>query len=191
MKRKKFTAIWKKTFKGRYLEPGKKEIFLSRIIADKLNIGPGDNIDFSSGMDSPPVGLTVSGVYKTGMDQFDRGVSFCTMSAMPAVSGSWNAAIFLDNGIDMELIIAKYRNTELINNISFKKWSDLMPDLQQLIELNYISMSIVIILVFIVISFGDCMCFFYFYIKKFKSIRNYEGHGGNSCGNRFFLFFQR
>ncbi len=164
---KKFTAIWKKVFKGRYLEPGKKEIFLSQPIAERLNIEPGDTIGFKSGTDSIPLKLTVAGIYKTGIDQFDRGVSFCTMSAIPVKSIPWNAAIFLDNGVDKELIVGKYRNAKL-NNISFKTWSDLMPDLQQLIELNYISMSIVIVLVFIVVSSGIAGAFLIFILKNIR-----------------------
>jgi len=164
---KEFTAIWKKVFKGRYLETGKKEIFLSRLIAERLNIEPGDNIGFSSGTDSASVELTVAGIYKTGIDQFDRGVSFCTMGAIPVKSSPWNAAIFLDNGADKELIVGKYRNAKL-KNISFKTWSDLMPDLQQLIDLNYISMSIVIILVFIVVSSGIAGAFSIFILKNIR-----------------------
>ena len=164
---KKFTAIWKKTFKGRYLEPGKKEIFLSRLIAERLNIEPGDNIGFSSGTDSASVELTVAGLYKTGIDKFDRGVSFCTMSAIPVKPSPWNAAIFLDNGVDKELIVGKYRNTKL-KNTPFKTWSDLMPDLQQLIDLNYISMSIVIVLVFIVVSSGIAGAFSIFILKNIR-----------------------
>lgn len=164
---KKCTAIWKKIFKGRYLEPGKREIFLSWLIAERLNVEPGDLIGFSSGTNSASVELTVAGIYKTGIDQFDRGVSFCTMSAVPVKSSPWNAAIFLDNSADKELIVGKYRNAKL-KNISFKTWSDLMPDLQQLIDLNYISMSIVIVLVFIVVSSGIAGAFSIFILKNIR-----------------------
>jgi len=162
------TAIWKKTFKGRYLEPDKNEVFLNRVIAEKLNIEPGNHIGFSSGIGSPIVSLTVAGIYQTGMEQFDRGISFCTMNSIPAGSGSWNAAIFLDKGIDKDLIVTKYRNTEILHSISFETWSDLMPDLRQLIELNYLSMSMVIILVFIVISFGIACAFSIFILRNLR-----------------------
>ena len=109
----------------------------------------------------------MAGLYKTGIDQFDRGVSFCTMSAIPVKSSPWNAAIFLDNGVDKELIVGKYRNAKL-KNILFKTWSDLMPDLQQLIDLNYISMSIVIVLVFIVVSSGIAGAFSIFILKNIR-----------------------
>ncbi len=187
-KEKKHTAIWKKTFKGRYLEPDTKEIFLSRVIAEKLNIEPGDTVSFSSAADSPSVSLTVSGIYKTGMEQFDRGVSFCTMSAMPAGAGSWNAAIFLDKGIDKDSVVAKYRNTESIHHISFKTWSDLMPDLQQLIELNYISMSIVIVLVFIVISFGIACAFSIFILKNLRTYGIMKVMGVTPAETVFLIF---
>jgi len=164
---KKFTAIWKKAFKGRYLEPGKKEIFLSQPIAERLNVEPGDTIGFKSGTDSIPLKLTVAGIYKTGIDQFDRGISFCTLGALPVKPSPWNAAIFLNSGVDKDLIVGKYRNIKL-NHISFKTWSDLMPDLQQLIELNYISMSIVIVLVFMVVSSGIAGSFSIFILKNIR-----------------------
>jgi len=187
-KEKKKTAIWKTTYRGRFLQAGKNEIFLSRVIADKLNIETGDSIAFSSKFDSPPLTLTVAGIYKTGMEQFDRGLSFCTMQAIPAPSGSWNAAIFLDKGIDKDLIVSKYRNTGLTKNTSFKTWSELMPDLQQLIELNYISMSIIIILVFIVISFG-LACAFSIFIFKNLRVYGIMKVMGVTPGETIFLIF--
>ena len=184
---KKFTAIWKKVLKGRYLEPGKKEIFLSRQIAERLNIQPGDNIGFRSGTGSTSVEMTVAGLYKTGIDQFDRGISFCTMSAIPVKFTPWNAAIFLDNGVDKELIVGKYRNAKL-NNSSFKTWSDLMPDLQQLIDLNYISMSIVIVLVFVVVSSGIAGAFSIFILKNLREYGIMKVMGITPMETAFLIF---
>jgi ABC-type lipoprotein release transport system permease subunit len=184
---KKFTAIWKKTVKGRYLEPGKKEIFLSQQIAERLNIQPGDNISFRSGTGLTSVEMTVAGIYKTGIDQFDRGVSFCTMSALPVKFNSWDAAIFLDHGVDKDLIVGKYRDAKL-NSSSFKTWADLMPDLQQLIDLNYISMSIVIVLVFIVVCSGIAGAFSIFILKNIREYGIMKVMGITPMETAFLIF---
>ena len=184
---KRFTAIWKKAFKGRYLEPGKKEIFLSRLIAERLSVEPGDILNFRSATDSASVELTVAGIYKTGIDQFDRGVSFCTMSAVPVKSSPWNAAIFLDDGVDKELVVGKYRNVKL-NNISFKTWSALMPDLQQLIDLNYISMFIVIVHVFIVVSSGIAGAFSIFILKNIREYGIMKAMGITPMETAYLIF---
>ena len=167
-KERKNTAIWKKTVKGRYLKSGTAEAYLSQLVADKLHVELGANIGFSSDFDSTVVPLQVVGIYQTGMDQFDREISFCNMSAFSGGSSSWNAAIFLNNGVDKDLVVDNYRHTKLLENITFQTWSDLMPDLRQLIELNYLSMGIVMILVFIVISLGIAGAFSIFILKNVR-----------------------
>lgn len=164
---KKSTAIWKKIVHGRYLEPGKKEIFLSKPVAEQLNIESGENIGFSPDSDSPPVELEVAGIYNTGMYQLDRGIAFCQIAAIPAKAAEWNAAIFLNDGADKDLILAGYHKAYLTDSL-FKTWSDLMPDLKQLIDLNYISMSIVMVLVFGVVSLGIACAFSIFILKNLR-----------------------
>ena len=39
---RKYTALWKKTVRGRYLVPGEAAIFLSQAVASKLNVTVGD-----------------------------------------------------------------------------------------------------------------------------------------------------
>ena len=164
---KKSTAIWKKIVQGRYLEPGKKEIFLSKTIAEQLNLEPGDNIGFGPDPDSPPFELKVAGIYDTGIYQLDRDIAFCQIAAVPLKSTEWNAAIFLNDGADKDLILAGYNKAYLKDSL-FKTWSDLMPDLKQLIDLNYISMSIVMVLVFGVVSFGIACAFSIFILKNLR-----------------------
>ena len=166
-KEKKFTALWKKTIKGRYLEPDKKEILLSLPIAGQLKCRPGDLIRFSTGRDSTAVALTVAGVYKTGIDQFDRGVSFCTMAAIPVTSAPWNAALFLKEGMDKEQIVSGYRHGQTGIG-TFKTWTEMMPDLEQLISLNYLSMGIVIVIVFMVVSSGIACAFSIFILRDIR-----------------------
>jgi ABC-type lipoprotein release transport system permease subunit len=73
----------------------------------------------------------------------------------------------LDSGIDPDTILGAYY--ERFPDVgSFNSWSELMPDLRQLIDLNYVSMSIVMILVFGVVSLGIACAFVIFIMKHLR-----------------------
>ena len=182
-----FTAMAKKIIKGRYLEAHKNEIILSQTTAERLNSQPGDHIRFSTGKNSADVELIVAGIYKTGIDQFDRGVSFCTMGVIPVRSMPWQAAIFLDNGVNKDLIAANYRQRKT-EGMDFKTWSDLMPDLEQLISLNYLSMGIVIIMVFMVVSFGIACGFSIFILRDIREYGIMKVMGITPMETAFLIF---
>ncbi|MCD4744367.1 MAG: FtsX-like permease family protein, partial [Desulfobacteraceae bacterium] len=175
---KKTSAFWKKNIKGRFIKEGTKEIFISEPLARRLDAGIGDVLSFSLKPllvpESKKRQFMVVGIYKTGISQLDTGISFCDAGALEngAVEGkqsSWNAAVFLHDGFDMDMILQEYRNKNL-DHINFKTWKQLMPDLEQLVALNYFSMSIVIIIVFIIVSLGITSAFSIFILK---SIREY------------------
>ena len=111
--------------------------------------------------------FTVGGVYATGIDQLDRGVAFCSLASHPAPQGPWTAAVFLNNGIDPDAILAAYQDL-FPEQGSFKSWIELMPDLRQLIDLNYVSMSMVMVLVFGVVSLGIACAFVIFIMKHLR-----------------------
>jgi ABC-type lipoprotein release transport system permease subunit len=50
----------------------------------------------------------------------------------------------------------------------FRSWAELMPDLRQLIDLNYISMGLVMVLVFGVVSLGIACGFVIFILKNLR-----------------------
>lgn len=164
---KKSTAIPAKTIKGRYLQNGKREIFLSQPMAGNLNIGVGDTLLFSPRTGALPVPLTVSGVYESGIDQLDRGIAFFPIGVIPVKVDNWSAAVFLNEGADVELVKNEYRR-KLSDSYQFKSWGEMMPDLQQLIDLENISMGIVTILVFGVVSLGIACAFVIFILKNLR-----------------------
>lgn len=166
---KKNTAIWKKAIDGRYLRNNENTIFLSQPLAESLAVQSGSVLKFSSEFNATPVELTVCGIYKTGIDYFDRGLAFCPHTAVSQKSDTWLAAVFVREGHDPDAIIAEYRRI-LPKGLEFKSWKEMMPDLVQLIDLNYFSMSIVMLLVFGVVSVGIA-CAFVIFI--FKNLREY------------------
>jgi ABC-type lipoprotein release transport system permease subunit len=165
----KHTAIWNKAIKGRYIQDDENSIFLSFTIANQLDVKTGSILQFSPVNSQKSVALRVSGIYKTELDHLDRGVAFCPFEILPVKRATWQAAVFLKKGIDPEQIIGTYRQL-LPKSLEFKSWKEMMPDLLQLIDLNYISMGIVMVLVFGIVSLGIA-CAFVIFI--FKNLREY------------------
>ena len=163
----KNTAIWKKTVDGRYPVNTENSVFLSQNLAERLLVRPGSNLTFRSDLGDGPIKLTVSGIYKTGLDIFDRGLAFCPIEVISPKTDTWFAAVFLKEGRDSDAVIAEYRRI-LPTGLAFKSWKELMPDLVQLIDLNYLSMSIVMVLVFGVVAVGIACAFVIFILKNLR-----------------------
>lgn len=165
---KKNTAIPEKAVQGRYLQKGERAIFLSQPIAENLNIKVGNTVLFTPRSNrAVPVRLRVSGIYRTGIDQLDRGIAFFPIGGMPIEIKTWSAAVFLSEGVKPESILNRYRS-ELPESYRFKSWAEMMPDLRQLIDLENISMGIVTILVFSVVSLGIACAFVIFILKNLR-----------------------
>ena len=164
---KKRTAIWKKTVAGRYPRKDEKAVFLSRKMAEKLKLQPGDVVRFQKDTSSAFIPLTVSGIYQTGLEAIDGELAFCPMNAVSPAPKTWSAAVFIKEGRNPQKVIAQYRNT-LPQGSMYKSWEELMPDLVQLIDLNYLSMSIVMVLVFCVVAVGITCTFIIFILKNLR-----------------------
>ena len=161
------TAFWKKTVQGDFLSGSGPEVFISRPLAEELSVGVNDTVSFASGDMQHFSAFTVGGIYATGIEQLDRGVAFCRLAHHPAPQGPWTAAVFLNKGADADAVLAEYRE-RFAGQGSFKSWSELMPDLRQLIDLNYVSMSLVMVLVFGVVSLGIACAFVIFIMKHVR-----------------------
>lgn len=166
-KEKESTALWKKTVAGEYLSSSPDstlpEIYISQVIADHLEVAPGDSVQFRTTLDAPAVTFIVAGTYKTGIDRLDRGLAFCSQNAGVNFAGTWQAAVFLQDGYDAAAVSKK-----LPGAANPKPWSVLMPDLKQLIDLNYVSMSMVTILVFGVVAIGIACAFTIFILRNLR-----------------------
>ena len=152
----KYTYLWKKIIKGKYITDIKSEILISHATAEKFDIHPGGKLIFKS--DSSMYPAIVSGIYKTGIDRLDKGIAFCPVSILSDVPADWDCAIFLDPDADMKKIMASYARKGL-KPPRLQTWKELMPGLMQLIELNRISMGFVMILVLGIVSFGTACAF--------------------------------
>jgi ABC-type lipoprotein release transport system permease subunit len=163
---KNITAVWHKTILGQPPASNGPSVFIGKPIADRANLHPGDPVTFSFNDSRSPVHLTVSGVFETGIYRLDNGVAFCAETALPSIHRPWEAAIFLDDGIRPNDIIASFHQTH--SSLRFSTWEELMPDLRQLIDLNFFSMSLVTVIVFGVVSIGIACGFIIFILKNIR-----------------------
>jgi ABC-type lipoprotein release transport system permease subunit len=162
-----FTALQKKIIEGSYPQTGHAELLISKSLAEELGVHSGATLLFTSGSQNGLLRLTVSGIYQAHTDLLDRGIAFCPLDVMPEKSSRWSAAVFLQEGMDPEEVIGVYRQ-KWSGKYQFESWTTMMPDLRQLIELEYISMGIVIVLVFGVVSVGIGCSFVIFIIRNLR-----------------------
>jgi len=80
---------------------------------------------------------------------------------------TFSVAIFLNDGVKPSSVTEHYLSMKIPGAV-FKTWEELMPDLRQLIDLNYVSMSIVIFLVFGVVALGISCAFVIFIVKNLR-----------------------
>jgi len=164
---RRLTALWKKTLLGSFPSKGEKTVFLSEQAAEILGARVGETVEFRSAPTLSNSPLRISGIYRTGIDSLDRGAAFTPFGAVSPEEAVWSAAVFLESGVDPDSIIAAYRQMP-DGTGSFKSWKELMPDLLQLIELNYVSMDIVMVLVFGVVAVGIACIFNIFILKNLR-----------------------
>lgn len=164
---RKFTAIYKKKIKGSFTRMGERGVYLGSSLCERLNADLGDALFFKTGLEDTVIRLKIAGIYTSGLEELDSKTAFCAADILPAsLSATWSAAVFLKDGIDPDKVIDKYQR--IYPDLVFKSWRDLMPDLIQLIDLNYVSMNIVMLLVFGVVSVGISCAFAIFILKNLR-----------------------
>jgi ABC-type lipoprotein release transport system permease subunit len=163
---RRLTALWKKTSRGRYLQDGDRALFLSENVAQRLGVGVGGSVRVGSAPGEWTGSLTVCGLYRTGISALDLGMGFCTLETLPTSEGRPSAAVFLKDGVGPDSVLEKYGS--MGGSSAFRAWTEFMPDLKQLIDLNYLSMGIVMVLVFGVVSLGISCAFVIFILKSIR-----------------------
>lgn len=161
------TALNRKLLEGRYPFSGRAEIMISRNIAQALGVDTGDALRFKFRRDSSLLDLTVSGIYQTGLDMLDHGIAFIPLDLDLFKNVPLSAAVFLKTGADPDAVMEIY-NQQFPDTVRFESWEAQMPDLRQLIDLEAVSMVIVILLVFGVVAIGIACSFVIFIIRNMR-----------------------
>jgi ABC-type lipoprotein release transport system permease subunit len=166
LQEQKATAFWKKTVQGRYPVANSQEIYLSQDSAKRLKLQVGDSVTLRTHQSVVLKRLTVSGIYKTGISQLDQGLAFCPATALPPGEQELSVALFLTAEAPIDEVVSTLRTR--LPTASFTPWMEFMPDLKQLIDLDYICMAIVITLVFAIVSVGISCTFLIFTLKNLR-----------------------
>jgi ABC-type lipoprotein release transport system permease subunit len=161
------TALKKKIIAGRYPQRGAAELLISKPLASELGIQEGSVLRFASASLDHSLALEVVGIYRTRVERLDHGVAFCPLDALQPQARNWVAAVFLRQGMDARKVIDVFR-MKWQGRFRFESWDTVMPDLHQLIDLQYVSMGMVIILVFAVVAIGIGCSFVIFIIKNLR-----------------------
>lgn len=187
---KQAAAYWKKTVKGAYLseKEGDETIFLSQETAKRLNVDIGQPVSLINRHGLQLKTLTVAGIYKTGITYLDQGMAFCSTQAMPTGEGSFSVAVFLQADAPLDEIAAQYRKRHPA--ATFTTWGEFMPDLKQLIDLEYFCMAIVILLVFAIVSVGISCTFLIFTLKSMREHGIMKAMGLQSADTALLLLTQ-
>ncbi len=146
-KERRHTVIAKKIVVGRYLDPISQEIVIGNGLARRLDVDVGQDVIFlQPGAASRT--WRVAGIYRTGIELLDAQTGFVPLAA--ALAGKDTAAVFLKPGADAWKIAAEMRKKE----IPATPWQESMGELVQLVDLNYVSMNIVLLLALLILAFG-------------------------------------
>ncbi len=163
---KAHTTLWKKTVAGRYLQPGEQALYLNQDSARRLQATVGDQLHLEPLPGKRLQTLTLAGIYMTGASQLDQTLAFCPEEVFPASEGFISAAVFLQDGTSVDNVLQQFR--ESMPQATFRAWPEFMPDLKQLIDLNFVCMAIVMILVFALVALGISCAFLIFTLKGLR-----------------------
>jgi ABC-type lipoprotein release transport system permease subunit len=163
---KAYTALSKKTVAGRYLQPGEQALYLNQDSARRLRATVGDQLQLRRQAGQPLQILTLVGIYVTGASQLDQTLAFCPEAVLPGQEGLASAAVFLQNGASIDNVLQQFR--ERMPQATFRSWPEFMPDLKQLIDLNFVCMAIVMVLVFALVAVGISCAFLIFTLKGLR-----------------------
>ncbi len=188
----KTTAISKRITKGSYPSDNGNNILTGSTAAGELNIKPGENLSVIDLSGRPLGSYAVSGLFKTGTDNFDRGISFMsakTLSDKILKTSKPEISIFIKPGINTDDALKELTGL-LPPNIQLRTWEELMPDLVQLIKMNEVSAGILMTLVFILVGFGIANNYILTIVERFKEFGILKAMGMTANGLVWLVFLE-
>ncbi|MGB3211010.1 MAG: ABC transporter permease [Desulforhopalus sp.] len=153
---------------GRYLQDDDAEVaVIGALGAERLQVGIGDECTLlGQGRDGSVAATVVRivGIFRTGIDQFDRSTLQLPYSHFDEVFSMRGAAhrlvIMTKNLADADPVAATVRMSPEASGLAVLTWDQLTPGLKQSIELDLISGVITYAILVIVVSFSILNTFF-------------------------------
>ncbi len=135
----------------------KKDLLISQETARRLQLKMGDalNIHFVRGREQIARQFKISGIYKTGMEEFDRNFALVDIGLIQEIYG-WEPdevggfEVFIDDLDDLDVINEHLYLEELPNNMFSQSTSDKFPSIFEWLSLQDINKYVILSLMLIV-----------------------------------------
>lgn len=154
------------------------QILIGSKLAQQLSASLGDNLQLLYSNDEPESlkvtfkqhQLTVSGIFKTGIDEFDSNIAYCNSSLFDTLFPEIGAT-----QIHMKLIKAHHEFATIKHlkerlNIDVYSWQALYPALVSALKLEKYAMFFILLLIVIIASMNIISLIFMYITQKNKDI---------------------
>ncbi|MCF8104522.1 MAG: ABC transporter permease [Desulfohalobiaceae bacterium] len=169
---------------GRYFDPqndndGLAPVLVGRLLARNLQIEPGDELTLLGQGRDGSIGATVlrvSGIYSSGMDEFDRSVVHIPLQVFQDVFSMGRAVhriVILARSLGQVSGLEAALERELPKDLESAKlqvltWDELQPGLKQAISLDLISGAIFYLILILVVAFSIMNTFLMAVFERFR-----------------------
>lgn len=144
-------------------------IILGKKLAQHCNVQPGDSIELwhaTEADDFEKTTVTISGLFATGMEEFDCNLVYCSFSLFDTLfpqSGITHLQMQLDTRAQEETVITSLKHRFKMHAYS---WKDLYPALVSALQLQKYAMFFVLALITLVASINMLALLSMFMLKK-------------------------
>ncbi|MEA3353617.1 MAG: FtsX-like permease family protein [Campylobacterota bacterium] len=159
-KEKIFSKIYSSLIKGKYInESDKNEVYLGSDLAARLKVDIGDELSFvgtAADYSFCADNLTVKGIFKTGLYEFDASSAFLNKKYFDEVFVSDNISttiVVMPKDPRNSLKISENINRTIPDDIISKSWEQFMESLLKAMELDSVFGYLTLSIFFLVIAF--------------------------------------
>jgi lipoprotein-releasing system permease protein len=132
---------------------GGKRIIMGQALADKLKLKYGDTVRVSF-PDANPLNLVVAGIFDTGYDQLDEGITYVSLETAREFLGEGDVItevnIKLEDPFQAEVVVAELKSY----GYSAKSWQELFPEIVRTLAFERTSNFITLLLIMVIAAFG-------------------------------------
>jgi ABC-type lipoprotein release transport system permease subunit len=146
---------------GEYLAPGDYgQALVGSVLAENLGIGPGDElVVLGQGRDGSIAAMayTVKGVYRSGLDEFDRSTIHVPLASFQeafAMRGAVHMAVAAAESLDAVPALKAHLETALEPDLAVWDWKELMPGLVQSIQMDLAGGIIFYAILLVIVAFS-------------------------------------
>ena len=158
----KITGIKERIIKGEYLNEDKgRGVLIGHRLAEKLNAEIGDKIVLM--VQAADGSLTaelfrLQGTFRIGATELDSSFAIVTLKDAQALSllgdRVTEIAVMLKNPVDVSPVSKRLKERLVSSGYEVYTWEELMPALQEMIDLDNIFMYLILLVVLVVVSLG-------------------------------------